>query len=189
MNLVELKCNKCGAILKVNSELNEISCNYCGNKMVIDDEATLLERMEDKKLNSRKKNHEQSLKEELDKLEISKKKHKEELKKEWLPFIIIESFCLGIPLLIWIISLINSSINPKIPSLSNYNKLEIGMSYKECRSILKVEGHRTKEKDNEMIYEWYDPDCEEGLFERCGWIVRLKFKNDKLIEREEDGLK
>ena len=41
MNLVELKCNKCGAILKVNSELNEISCNYCGNKMIIDDEATL----------------------------------------------------------------------------------------------------------------------------------------------------
>lgn len=189
MKLVELKCNKCGAILKVNSELNEISCNYCGNKMIIDDEATLLERMEDKKLNSRKKNHEQLVKEELDKLEIQKKKNKEELKKEWKPFIIIEFFFFGIAILIGIIYGISSLLNPKVPTLSNYNKIEIGMSYSECRKILKVEGHRTKEDDNKTIYEWYDPDCENGIFKKCGWIVRLEFENDKLVKREEDGLK
>lgn len=182
MKLIDLKCNKCGAKLTVNSELNEINCNFCGNKMIIDDEATLLERVEEKKLNSRKKNHEQTIKEKLDKLEIEKKKNREDLKM----FIIIESFIIAIMIILFIFLSLNG---PNKPTLSNYNKLELGMSYKECRDILKVEGHRTKEKNNEMIYEWYDPSCEEGIFKKCGWIVRLKFKNDKLVEREEQDLK
>ena len=188
MKLIKLKCNSCNAVLEVNSELNEITCNYCGNKMYIDDDATILERIEEKKLNSRKKNHEQSIKEELDKIEIKKIQKKEEFKSEYKPILIYWAVLVGVAVIALIISLIISSVNPKVPSLSNYNKLELGMSYKECRKILKVEGHRTKEKDDEMIYEWYDPDCEEGLFKRCGWIVRLKFQNDKLVEREEDGL-
>ena len=76
-----------------------------------------------------------------------------------------------------------------MPSLSNYNKIEIGMSSEECFDILKVEGHLVKEKDEEKTYEWYDPNCEDGIFKKCGFIIRLKFKNDKLIEREEKGLK
>lgn len=185
MKLVELKCDKCGAKLTVNSELNEISCNYCGNKMIIDDDATLIERIEDKKLNSRKKNHEQSVKEELDKIEIKKIKNKEEFKKDMmylLPFVVIIIICM-------LIIFIDSFSDPKVPSLENYNKIEMGMSYSECKDILKVEGHRTEEKGTETVYEWYDPDCESGIFKKCGWIVQLKFTNDKLVEREEKGLK
>lgn len=63
------------------------------------------------------------------------------------------------------------------------------MSYRECKNVLKVDGHSANEKDNEIVYEWYDPDCEDVLFKKCVWIVRLKFKDNKLVEREEDGLK
>ena len=189
MKLIELKCDKCGARLEVNSELNEIICNYCGNKMIIDDDATRLERVEEKKLNSRKKNHEQSIKEELDKLELKRIKKKEEFKMEHKPIIIIWCIISGLSVIALIILSITSMIHPKVPSLSNYNKIEFGMSYIECRNILKVEGHRTKEDGENTTYEWYDPDCEDGIFHKCGWIVRLKFKNDKLVEREEDGLK
>ena len=58
MKMIKLKCDQCGASLEVNSELNEILCNYCGNKILIDDEATKLSRMEDAKLKAKKKNYE-----------------------------------------------------------------------------------------------------------------------------------
>lgn len=38
MKLVELKCKNCGAILKTNSDSNEITCNYCQTTFKIDDE-------------------------------------------------------------------------------------------------------------------------------------------------------
>lgn len=69
---------------------------------------------------------------------------------------------------------ISSSLNPKVPSLSNYNKLKMGISYKECRNVLKVEGHSTNEKDNEIVYEWYDSDCEDGLFKKMYKDVEVK---------------
>lgn len=56
MKLIKLKCENCGASLKVNSELNEIVCNYCGGKILIDDEATNITRTESAKLNARKEN-------------------------------------------------------------------------------------------------------------------------------------
>ena len=38
MKLIDLKCNQCGADLKVNEELTKCVCQYCGNEMLIDNE-------------------------------------------------------------------------------------------------------------------------------------------------------
>ena len=38
MKLVDLTCTKCGATLKVNSELTKCMCQYCGNEMLVDQE-------------------------------------------------------------------------------------------------------------------------------------------------------
>lgn len=76
MKTIKLKCEKCGAKLEVNSDLDKIQCNYCGNEILIDDEATTVKRVEDAKLKARKNNHEQDLKERQDNLEqqINEKK-------------------------------------------------------------------------------------------------------------------
>lgn len=82
MKLIELKCNNCGATLKVNSELNEIYCNYCGNKMLIDDEATTIERVENAKIKSRKSKHEQDMREKIDNYEFEKKVKEDAFRKK-----------------------------------------------------------------------------------------------------------
>lgn len=82
MKLIQLKCKNCGALLKVNSELNEVFCNYCGNKMIIDDEATNIDRVENAKLKSRKSNHEQSMKEKTDNYEFNKKINEDKRKQK-----------------------------------------------------------------------------------------------------------
>ncbi|MBR4178790.1 MAG: hypothetical protein IKR57_05550 [Bacilli bacterium] len=69
MKLIKLKCESCGAILEVNSELDKVTCIFCGNEQLIDDEATTLKRVEEAKLKARKENHEQTLKEKEDLLE------------------------------------------------------------------------------------------------------------------------
>ncbi len=61
MDLIELKCKKCGGDLQVNSELSEITCNFCGTKMLIDDAATEYARLEKAKLEARKNMHEQEM--------------------------------------------------------------------------------------------------------------------------------
>ena len=38
MKLIDLTCSRCGAVLKVNSELQKCICQYCGNEMLIDNE-------------------------------------------------------------------------------------------------------------------------------------------------------
>ena len=38
MKLIELKCPRCNATLKVNPELDKCYCLYCGNELLIDDE-------------------------------------------------------------------------------------------------------------------------------------------------------
>ena len=38
MKLIDLTCSKCGAQLKVNSDLKKCMCQFCGNEMLIDDE-------------------------------------------------------------------------------------------------------------------------------------------------------
>lgn len=40
MKLVKLKCEGCGAILKVNEELKKVTCNYCGTEFFVDDGST-----------------------------------------------------------------------------------------------------------------------------------------------------
>ena len=40
MKLIKLKCEGCGAILKVNENLKKISCNYCGTEFIVDDDST-----------------------------------------------------------------------------------------------------------------------------------------------------
>lgn len=69
MNLIKLKCSNCGGEMKVNADLETINCNYCGSKILIDDEATKLKRIEDVKLTSRIKNHEFDIKEKQDNFE------------------------------------------------------------------------------------------------------------------------
>lgn len=43
MKLVKLKCEGCGAILKVNEELKKVTCNYCGTEFLLDDEVKRVE--------------------------------------------------------------------------------------------------------------------------------------------------
>ena len=43
MKLVKLKCEGCGATLKVNEELKKVTCNYCGTEFFIDDEVKRVE--------------------------------------------------------------------------------------------------------------------------------------------------
>lgn len=43
MKLVKLKCQGCGAILKVNEELKKVTCNYCGTDFLVDDEVKRVE--------------------------------------------------------------------------------------------------------------------------------------------------
>lgn len=43
MKLIKLKCEGCGAILKVNEELKKVTCNYCGTEFFIDDEVKHIE--------------------------------------------------------------------------------------------------------------------------------------------------
>lgn len=71
MKTIKLKCDNCGGELEVNSEQDKIFCQYCGAKIFISDDASELRRVEDVKLQARKKNHEQTIKE---------KKELEELK-------------------------------------------------------------------------------------------------------------
>ena len=77
MKLIKLKCDNCGATLKVNQELNNITCTYCGNEIMIDDEATNLDRIENVKLKIRKKTHEQNIIEQKEKYELQKQKAKD----------------------------------------------------------------------------------------------------------------
>ena len=71
LKTIKLKCDNCGGELEVNSEQDKIFCQYCGAKIFISDDASELRRVEDVKLQARKKNHEQTIKE---------KKELEELK-------------------------------------------------------------------------------------------------------------
>jgi len=70
LKTIKLKCDNCGGELEVNTEQDKIFCQYCGAKVLIDDDASELRRVEDAKLQARKKNHEQTIKEkkELDEL-------------------------------------------------------------------------------------------------------------------------
>ena len=86
MNLIKLKCENCGAKLEVNEDLDEIVCNYCGSKILIDDDASELRRIEDVKLDARKKNYEQSIKERND---LEGIKYQEKFKNGKLKIIII----------------------------------------------------------------------------------------------------
>ena len=63
MKLVKLKCDNCGAKLEVDVEQDKIYCKYCRAEILIDDKATELRRIEDVKLQARKQNHEQTIKE------------------------------------------------------------------------------------------------------------------------------
>ena len=43
MNLIELKCKRCGAILKVNPNNPEITCSYCHTKFILNEEVTKMD--------------------------------------------------------------------------------------------------------------------------------------------------
>lgn len=98
MKLIKLKCTNCGAMLDANKDLDKIHCNYCGEQILIDDEATKLNRIEEVKLKTRKENHEQFIKEQK---EISKLEW-EEMKQS----MIVVFICLGTILTIGIILLL-----------------------------------------------------------------------------------
>lgn len=89
--MIKLKCENCGGELEVNCEQDKIFCNYCGAKVLIDDEASEIRRVENAKLEARKKNHEQSLKEkkELDEIEEIDKFKKGKLSKIVIIFAIL----------------------------------------------------------------------------------------------------
>lgn len=38
-------------------------------------------------------------------------------------------------------------------------------------------------------YKRYDYNCEDTFFKKCKALIHLEFKNNKLVKREEKGLK
>lgn len=176
MELVKVKCPECGANLEVNQELDEILCNYCGTKVLIDDEAAKITRIEKAKLQSRKNIYEQEMHEKREKNKAQWK----EAGRAWLVVLIL----FGVMAIIGIIA---SLVGPKNPSLSDYNSLSVGMSYSECKEILGTEGHLISEDTNTSKYVWYDVYCSDE--EECETIIELNFENGKLVSRSEKGLK
>ncbi len=71
MKLVKMKCENCGATLEVDKDQDKIKCKYCHSEILIDDEAAELRRIEEVKLQARKQNHEQTLKEKKDLEELN----------------------------------------------------------------------------------------------------------------------
>lgn len=61
MELIELKCKNCGAILKVDSTADKFVCQYCQTEILIDDEATKIKRVERAKNTAKKEKHQQEL--------------------------------------------------------------------------------------------------------------------------------
>ena len=114
MNLIELKCKNCGGVMKVNSDLNEIMCNYCGSKILIDDKALELDRIEKIKLDARIKNHEQELKEIEDKYNLNLKLKEKKTKSKICKFSI---FFAGIDLLFGIVAFQDAHILSGITSV------------------------------------------------------------------------
>ncbi len=105
MKIIELKCKKCGAKLEMDSSRDSIFCTYCGTENFIDDEASKIRRIEDVKLESRKKNHEQDLKEQQEKEELEyQNSFKNSKLKKW----IIVILCFTV--LATIMSFVNNSI-------------------------------------------------------------------------------
>ena len=71
MELVELKCKECGAILKINKELKKVSCNYCGTEFLVNDQIKRVE------INKNIKNH----KIYTDEVKLKKLEYKDKAKK------------------------------------------------------------------------------------------------------------
>lgn len=78
MKLIKLKCEGCGAILKVNEELKKVTCNYCGTEFFVDDSS--IKHTYRKIDEARMKEAEVVEKLKLKELEISEKRHEEDKK-------------------------------------------------------------------------------------------------------------
>lgn len=196
VNLIKLKCDNCGASLKVNTDLNEFVCNYCGAKVLIDDEASNITRVEKAKLNAIKEKHEQEVKAAEDKINIWKKRfgipiteeEKNEHEKKNKKVLLINGIIWGCMILFIVFVIILSDKNP---SLESFHKLEIGMSYEECKNILGVHGHLIFEEEYKTTYVWYNVYCESEHKDEngnCPVIIELNFENNKLVNRKEKGL-
>ena len=78
MKLVKLKCEGCGAIIKVNEELKKVICNYCGTEFLLDDGSIrqIYRTIDDARIKEAEISERIRLKE----LEIEEKRHEEEKK-------------------------------------------------------------------------------------------------------------
>lgn len=187
MELVKVKCLECGANLEVDQELDEIVCNYCGTKVLIDDEATKIHRIEKAKLESRKNNYEQTLQEKKDKDKYEYLKWKKEMKIGLIALVCMFGSVLLPAGLNWVFTgyFAMPGYKPN-PSLAQYNSLNLGMTYNECKEVLGIEGHLIFEEKNSFKYVWYDVNCSDE--EECDIIIELNFEDGKLVSRNENGL-
>lgn len=192
MDIKKYKCTECGASLDIKDDMDTIYCSYCGTKNYIDDAASNITRVEKAKLKARKEFHNQNMQEKVDKINFIKtifKKSEEEKKKETRFLIIFYS----IFFLIMIVGITCAIIMaPKNPSLEAYNSLKLGMSYVECKEILNADGHLVSENAGKLTYVWYDvsyKDPSNEISNKSDIIIELKYEDDKLISRKENGLK
>lgn len=171
MKVVNLKCPQCNAILEINDNSNYAICKYCGTKVSIENEnETKVERM------LRKYNNYINSEHYKEKMKIKEEENKKAAK---LSIIVCFTFIL---LTIILVKFVKNN-----PTLSQYNSLNLGMSYSECREILNKDGHLIYEENGNTTYVWYDAKCDTS--ETCPIIIKLNFENDKLISRSENGLK
>lgn len=168
MKVINLKCPNCNGILEINYGENVVTCKYCGTKVSIENENATTS---DKILNIL----ERKMKETKD-YHNSPEYKKEEKKTIIIAWVVI--------IAAWLILIL--FIGKSNPSLKDYNSIKLGMTYEECKNILKFDGHLIFEENNITKYVWYNAGCTE---ENCDIIIELTFENDKLVNRKENNLK
>lgn len=96
MKFIDLKCENCGADLKLDPENIQAFCQYCGSKLLIDMDK-LSEVLKEKEKTKQVIEREQHITKRKE-MDYNYKKDKE--KSDFKQFMIIEGFCFGIPLLL-----------------------------------------------------------------------------------------
>ena len=183
MKLIKLKCEDCGATLDANKDLEKIICNYCGNEILIDDEATKIKRVEKAKLESRKLNHEQDMKEKKDKQELMMQWNEKTIKNLIIIFGLI--FIITIPMVVLITIIVpKTSESPEasnqITETNNTDKYTI--DYQNEKDFEKAinNGKKVINKIVKFAVKEYKPNSALGI--NCWSGEHLNFVSTQEIE-------
>jgi len=156
MKLIKLKCESCGAVLKVNEDLKKISCNYCGSEFLVDDGSTthIYRKIDEARIK------ESEIKDKISARELEYKERKE--KRDNISIFI--SF--GILILMMLFCLAMSAYFEK-KSIPNENEVKVPVSAK----IFERENYEQVIRELEDIgFENIESNALEDLV--TGWVTK-----------------